>query len=62
MSGNSHAGTIAEQLAIAEADGDEPTVTEVPITLHRNDQSLHAWVDESAVADEVANAIDIEEI
>jgi hypothetical protein len=62
MSGNSHAGTVAEQLAIAETDGDEPTVIEVPITLRRNDQGLHAWVDESAVGDEVANAIDIEEV
>ena len=60
--GNAHAGTVAEQLAIAEADGDEPTVIEVPITLHRNDQGLHAWVDESAVGDEVANEIDIEEV
>jgi hypothetical protein len=62
MSGNSHADTIAEQLAIAEADGDESTVIEVPITLHRNGQGLHAWVDESAVGDEVANEIDIEEV
>ncbi|QKG91669.1 hypothetical protein HPS36_01965 [Halorubrum salinarum] len=62
MSENAHAGTVAEQLAMAEAEGEEPNVIEVPITLHRNDLGLHAWVDESAVGDEIANEIDVEEI
>ena len=62
MSENAHAGMVAHQLAVDAAEDDEPNVIEVPITLHRNDQSLHAWVDESAVGDEVANEIDIEEI
>ena len=62
MSENAHAGTVAEQLALAEADGEEPNVIEVPITLHRNDLGLHAWVDESAVGDEVADELDLEEI
>ena len=62
MSDNAHAGMVAHQLAVDAADDDEPNVIEVPITLHRNDQGLHAWFDESAVGDEVANAIDIEEI
>lgn len=62
MSQNAHAGTVAEQLAMAETEDDEPNVIEVPITLHRNDLGLHAWADESAVGEEVANSIDIEEV
>lgn len=49
MSGNSHSSRVAEQLAMAEADGDEPTVIEVPITLHLNEQGLFVWIDRDEV-------------
>ncbi|OYR88662.1 hypothetical protein DJ71_04885 [Halorubrum sp. E3] len=44
------------------ADVDEPNVIEVPITLHRNKESLHVYVDESAVGEGVAERIPFEEI
>ena len=62
MGDNAHAGMVAHQLAVAEADGEEPNLIEVPITLHLNDLGLHAWVDEEAVGDGIADEIDIEEI
>lgn len=62
MADNEHASRVAEQLAMAEADDEEPNVIEVPITLHRNYIGLHAWVDESVISDEVADQLDLEEI
>lgn len=62
MPENNHASRVADQLAVAEENGEELRVIEVPITLHRNDQGLHAWVDEDAVEEDTAGSIDIEEI
>ncbi|WP_256403688.1 hypothetical protein [Halorubrum salinum] len=66
MADNEHAGMVAHQLAKAAADGDEPRVVEVPITLHRNKQGLHAWIDEEALGEEtveeISPEIDMEEI
>lgn len=62
MADNAHAGTVAHQLALDAADGDEARVVEVPITLHRNEQGLHAWADDDDLEEDVADEIDIEEI
>lgn len=62
MSDNAHAGMVAHQLAVDAADGDEPNVIEVPITLHLNDQGLHAWIDDDDLEEDVADEVNIEEI
>ena len=57
MADNAHAGMVAHQLAVAEADDDEPRLVEAPVTIHRSNEGVHMWIDAKGVGEDLAEEI-----